>query len=301
MLEPNLFLIKPSSEIFLKSERVKAHFNKKLRENIKCALSRNNIEFSELEQGRGRMFLQCKELEKAQSVLRKVFGIHAIAPVFAFSAPDLESIKSAAAEYCQGRVKPGTFAVKAARSGEQEFSSMEIERAAGAAILLAFPFLKVNLSKPEQVISIELYEEQGLCYVDDTPCFGGLPQGVEGSVAMFFSGKKEEAAAAWLLMKRGCNIFPVGKNAASVHKILASLEPWNAYRKFILTGPKELEKLIPEREILMLASAETGVSKKDIAKYEKSDKKQPLPVLRPLLFFPKAELGALLGTIKALK
>ncbi|MCX6802133.1 MAG: THUMP domain-containing protein [Candidatus Diapherotrites archaeon] len=298
MLEPNLFLIKPSPEIFLKSERVKLYFNKKLRENIKCALSRNNIEFSELEQGRGRMFLQCKEIAKAREVLGRIFGIHAIAPVFAFSAPDLLAIKSAAVEYCQGRIKEGTFAVKAVRSGEQSFSSQEIERAVGAAVLQAFPKLKVNLSKPEQKISIEIYEEQGLCYVDETPCFGGLPQGVEGSVAMFFSGKKEEAAAAWLLMKRGCNVFPVGKDAASVRKILAFLEPWNAYRKFILTEPKNLEKLIPEREILMLASAETGVSKKDFANYEKSDKKQPLPVLRPLLFLPKEKMKELLETIK---
>ncbi|MEM0359954.1 MAG: THUMP domain-containing protein [Candidatus Diapherotrites archaeon] len=301
MLEPNLLLVKPSPEIFLKSEKVKVYFNKKLRENIKCALHNNKIGFFGLEQGRGRMFLQCKNLLKAQSVLCRVFGIHSLAPAFAFSATDLESVKETVVEFCQGRVGKGSFAVRASRSGEQPYSSQEIERAAGAAMLQAFPFLKVDLSAPDVVVSIELFEEKAVCYVEEIDCFGGLPQGVEGAIGMFFSGKKEEAVAAWLLMKRGCNIFPIGKNTPSVRKNLSLLEPWNAYRKFMLTNPKNLEKLIVERETLVLASAENRTSKKDFAKYEKNDKKMPLPVLRPLLFLPKKELNRLLQTIKALK
>lgn len=302
MIKPNILLIKLSPGIFLKSERVKSYFNRKLRENIKCALNRNKVKFSELIQGRGRMFLHSKELEKAQRVLRTVFGIHSTALAYEFLALDLPQIKRAVLEYCEGRLKKGTFAVRASRTGEQPFSSQEIERSVGAAVLQEFPKLKVNLSAPQTTISIEIRGEQGICYVEEMLGFGGLPQGVEGAIAVFFKGKREELACAWLLMKRGCNVFPVAKKKTKkIESNLKTLEKWNAFRKFALTLEKDLKELVKERRILMIAFCDLGVSRDHFTKYAKKDSAFTLPVLRPLLFYEKRELRNLLKTIKSLK
>jgi len=299
MQKPNLLLIKPSPSIFLKSERVKLYFNKKLRENIKCALNRNKAEFSELRQGRGRLYLATKHLEKAQAALRRVFGIHSTALAFEFPAENMQDIRNSAIEFCTGRLEKGTFAVRATRSGEQDFSSQEIERSVGAALLQAFPKLKVNLSKPETTFSLEIRGEKGTCYVEEMPGFAGLPQGVEGAVAVFFSGKPSDLACSWLLMKRGCNVFPVAKKKTKqVSANLAKLEKWNAYRKFALTLEKDLLQLIEERKIHMFAFPDTAVSGKDFSEYRKADEKALLPALRPLLFMGKKELSRLLGVIK---
>ena len=302
MIPANLLLIKPSPSIFLKSERVKLYFNKKLRENIKCALNRNSIPFTELMQGRGRLYLRSKQLEKAQGILRTIFGIHSTALAYEFPAPDMEDIKKAVLEYCAGRLEKGTFAARATRSGEQPFSSQEIERSVGAALLQAFPKLKVNLSKPQNTAFIEVRGEQGTCYVEEMLGFAGLPQGVEGAAAVFFSGKPADLACAWLLMKRGCNVFPIAKKKTKgIEASIKKLERWNAYRKFALALEKDLKELIEGRQILMLASPDSGVSKKDFREYRKFDERALLPVLRPLLFFEAKELKKLLATIKALK
>jgi len=301
MIAANLLLIKPSPSIFLKSERVKLYFNKKLRENIKCALNRNKIGFERLEQGRGRMFLYSKQLEQAHHILHTVFGIHSIALAFAFQASSLEEIRQEVTGFCGGRLEKGTFAVRAVRSGEQDFTSQEIERSVGAAILKEFPGLKVDLKNPDTTVSVEVRGEKGTCYVEELAGFSGLPQGVEGAVGMFFEGRKEELACAWLLMKRGCNIFPIGKQSKPVQGILSMLEPWNCYRRFSLSQKKDLAALIEERKILALASADTGTSKKDFLKYKEADSKLALPVLRPLLFFDEKKLAALTKTISSLK
>jgi len=284
MIQPNILLIKPSPSIFLKSEQVKKHFNRKLRENIKCALNRNKIPFTELVQARGRLYLRTEQLEKAQQILHKVFGIHSTAQAFEFTAPTMSSIKENTIAYCTGRLEKGSIAVRASRSGEQKFRSQEIERETGAAVLESFPKLKVNLSAPDTTISIELRKEKGICYVEELMGFAGLPLGVEGNVAMFFQGKQEELTAAFLLMKRGSNIYPIGKDSKKLREVLSTLKEWNSFREFMLTQESDLSSLIRERSILVLASADTGVSKKDFSSYQKFDSSQELPVLRPLLF-----------------
>ncbi len=284
MIPANMLLIKPSPSIFLKSEKVKKHFNKKLRENIKCALNKNEIPFTELTQARGRLYLRTKQIEKAQGILHKVFGIHSTAQAFEFNAPTMNSIKENTINYCESRLSKGTIAVRASRSGEQKFKSQEIERETGSVVLKKFPNLKVNLSNPDTTISIELRKEKGICYIEESMGFAGLPLGVEGNVAMFFQGKQEELAAAFLLMKRGSNIYPIGKDSNQLRELLAALKKWNSFREFALTPKAELKGLIGERNILALATADLGVSKKDFSDYQKVDSLRELPVLRPLLF-----------------
>jgi len=295
MIPANMLLIKPSPSIFLKSEKVKKHFNKKLRENIKCALNRNEILFTELIQARGRLYLQTEQIGKAQKIMHKVFGIHSTAQAFEFNALTMDSIKENTLAYCADRLDKGTIAVRASRSGEQKFKSQEIERETGAVVLEKFPKLSVNLSNPKTTISIELRKEKGICYVEELMGFAGLPLGVEGNIAMFFQGKPGELTAAFLLMKRGANIYPIGKDCKKVREILSALKEWNSFREFLLSSEKELGNLIRERNILVLASADTGISKKDFSDYQKFDAKQGLPVLRPLLFVDLKELKKIIA------
>jgi len=115
-----------------------------------------------------------------------------------------------------------------------------------------------------------------------------LPLGVEGSVAVFFEGKKEELLAAWLVMKRGANVFPIVKGSkAAVERILKKLVPWNSFRKFALTDEKDLEKLVAERDLKAVVFA--------------SSKPKHFPkmlALFPLVFFPKKMAGEKLKLIE---
>ncbi len=300
MLSPNVLLLKSSSEIFLKSERVKQYFNRKLRDNIKTALHNAGLRGFSLKQGRGRMFLYVHELEEAAGILRKVFGLHSIAPAFEFNTESLSSIVENVVSFAEGRFeKVRTFAVRVSRSGEQPFSSQELERALGAEILRHFPFLRVNLNNPERILFLELRGEKGYCYVEEIPCFSGLPLGVEGFVGVFFEGKEEELVAAWLLMKRGCNIFPIVKRSSKkMEKHLSVLVPWNLGRNFALSLEKDLMQLIEERGLLALVRADSIVSKKAFLEYAEFDERMPLPVFRPLLFHSNEWIKKAANTIK---
>lgn len=300
MLEPNVLLIKPSSSVFLKSEKTRAYFNKKLRENIKCALNRNNIKFERLEQARIRLYLYAKELEKCVPILQKIFGLHSIALSYKFHFSDLDEIAKQAVDFFLGRFdKADTFAVECSRTGMHYFSSQEVERKVGASIVREFG-LKVDLKNPNKLLKIEIQNDLAYVYLDEVKCFGGLPTGVEGNVALFFSGEDTELASAWLMLRKGCNVFPVvEEKTKKVDEAIKLLIPWNCYRKFALTEINELEKLIKEREILALVKADTDVSKKAFKSYAELDSRYKLAVLRPLLFYPEDKLKELIRILKS--
>ena len=300
MLEPNVLLIKPVSGVFLKSEKTRAYFNRKLRENIKCALHRNKIEFNELRQGRMRFYLYADELEKCLAVLKRVFGLHSLALAYEFEFTDLDEIAEKAAKFFARRFeKNESFAVECSRTGMHYFSSQEVERKVGARIVKNFG-LKVDLKKPDRVLHIEVRNEQVYLYADEIKCFGGLPTGVEGNVALFFSGKDEELVAGWLMLKRGCNVFPiVEKESKELEGAIKPLIMWNCYRKFALTPVSELKKLIKERDIMAIVKADTETTKEAFAKYKEFDSKQMLAVFRPLLFYDEAKLKGLIKIIKS--
>ena len=90
-------------------------------------------------------------------------------------------------------------------------------------------------------------------------------------------------------MKRGCSIFPVLKKKSAA-KALEALVQWNCFRDFAPVLEKDLPVLVRERNILALAAADRGISKKDFSSYKKFDAQFSLPVLHPLLLLPEKEI-----------
>ncbi|MFH1255756.1 MAG: THUMP domain-containing protein [Candidatus Diapherotrites archaeon] len=285
MLVPDCILVKTASEISLKSTQVRRFFVKKLVQNIRLALKKNGIAVRKIERKGGRLYLFADDLEKAFSLLRFTFGVHAIALAEEHKKASLESIAEKALAAAKGFLREGdSFAVRASRNGEHDFSSKDIEIFLGRELMNHFPKLKVNLSTPAKEVFVEVQQDSFYIFFSELRCSGGLPLGVEGSVAVLFEGKEEDLLAAWLLMKRGCNVFPIAKKRSK--KILAQLrqlEPWNSFREFSLTEEKHSKKLFSEKKIKALVKADRELK----SDFKKSDEKQALPVLRPLVFYPE--------------
>lgn len=291
MLEPNVLFIKLSPHFFLKSENTRRYFAKKLHENIACALKRNKIQFGKISIERQRAFLYSENHDACLKVLRRVFGIHSIAPAYEFEFSNIDELSSIAVAFFENRFKEAeTFAVECSRTGLHYFTSQDVERKVGAEIVRAYG-LKVNLKRPDRLLSIEIQNSIARIYVDETRCFGGLPTGVEGSIAMHFYGKKEELACAWLLLRKGCNVFPIAKGERKkVEAIVKKLVPWNAYRNFKISKENELEELIKAYGIAALATADVKTTKESFKAYKRFDSRQKLPVLRPLLFLDRGKI-----------
>ena len=287
MIEQECLLIKTASEIALKSNFVRRFFTKKLVQSIKFALKRNNIPFTAITRGGGRLYVFCSNCKKAQKVLSTVSGIHATAIAKHFRPAEYGEIEEQTVAFAKKFLKKGSEFALDARSAGNNLSASDLEQKVGAAVMEAIPNLKVRLKNPEKEIFIEVSKKDFFIYTEQAKGLGGLPLGVEGAVAMLFEGKKDELTAAFLLMHRGCNIFPVvKKQSAKLESHIAKLVPFNDYRQFALTGEKDLPTLLEERKIKAIATADSKTDAKSLAGYKKFNKSQNLVVLRPLLLFP---------------
>ncbi len=296
MPEQQCLLVKTASEIALKSNFVRRFFTKKLVQSIRFALKRNKIAFSAVARGGGRLYVFCEKANRAQKVLSTVSGIHATAVAEQSKPADYKEIEKQTVSFAKKRLKKGdSFALDIRVVGNKGFSAKDLENKLGAAVQKAIPNLKVNLSNPEKQIFIEVRKRDFFIYASQLKCFGGLPLGVEGSAAMLFRGKRDELLAAFLLMHRGCNVFPVvKKKSAALEKHIEKLIPFNDYRKFILTMESDLPKLVEERKIKAIATADSKLDEKSLAQYKGFNEKQSLVFLRPLLLYPKEKKKRLL-------
>ena len=282
-------LVKTASEIALKSNFVRRFFTKKLVQSIRFALKRNKIACKEIIRGGGRLFLFCPDCKKAQSVLSTVSGIHATAIALYFPLAHYEEIEKQTVAFAEKLLKKGdTFALDVNVANNKRFSGRDLERKMGAVVQKEIEGLKVKLKNPEKEICIEIRKKDFFIYRGQALGLGGLPLGAEGSVALLFSGKKEDLLAGFLMLHRGCNVFPVVKKAnAGMRKVIAKLVPLNGYRKFILTEENGLQKLIAERRIQAIVAADSKTDAKSLSAFKRFDAKQQLVVLRPLLLYPK--------------
>ena len=284
----NCILIKTAPEIALKSDFVRREFTAKLVENIKTSLRQNSLTAEKILKDSGRLaiFSKDNDLEKIHGILGKVFGLHSFAPAFLSEAKSLEEISKIAVEISQKEFPPqATFAVRANRATKADFSSKDIENFVGKKILDAMPKLKVNLTKPEKELFIEVRNFGTLFFTDGQQGLKGLPLGCEGNVAFYFQGKPQEFLAALLMMSRGCNIFPVLKaKNAQLDKLINSLIPFNSFRQFAVTEEKDINNLIEAYSIQAIA---TGDESLDLANFMEFDSRFSLPVFRPLIAFPE--------------
>ncbi len=288
MLGQECLLVKTASEISLKSPFVRRFFTKKLEQSIKFALKRNNIELNKIARGGGRLYIFCSNAKNAQKILLTISGIHATTIAQHFKPAEYDEIESQTVSFAKKFLKEGNEFALDARSTGNNLSARDLERDIGASVIEAIPGLKVKLKNPEKEIFIEVSKKDFFIYTEQVKGLGGLPSGAEGTVAMFFEGKEDELAAAFLLMHRGCNIFPViKKNSKKLEDHIAKLVPFNDYRQFALTNEEDLPELIEERKIKAIATPDSKTDSVSLAEYEKFNKSQDLLVLRPLLLYPE--------------
>ena len=128
------------------------------------------------------------------------------------STSNVKEIVHASLELADANIKDrSTFAVRCHRVGTHTYSSMDICREVGKRILTSLEDkdLKVNLTKPESTISIEIREDEAYVYAETMQGSGGFPVGSQAKVVCLLSGGIDSPVACWLAMKRGCPITPL--------------------------------------------------------------------------------------------
>ncbi|MHB1435617.1 MAG: THUMP domain-containing protein [Thermoplasmata archaeon] len=214
-------------ELALKSPPVRREFERQLRHNILEQFRAEGIS-GRLRSDAGHLYAEVEDGTRAIPALRRVFGITSVSRVEEVPA-DRGVIEARLLTLADRRLGRGDrFAIRARRTGSHSFTSQELARDLGSAVLGRFADreLSVDLESPTVELFVEVRSNRAYLSEDRTAGPGGLPLGVAGRVVALVDGVRG-ALGAYLLMKRGCRARWVTRSEGSdlVASVLARFDP----------------------------------------------------------------------------
>ncbi|MBD3262779.1 tRNA 4-thiouridine(8) synthase ThiI [Candidatus Woesearchaeota archaeon] len=247
-MKSELIILK-SAEILLKGTPVRRKFEAQLIRNIRAKLKSENISYTKINKTHSRFLIYTNETEKALNALKKVFGIVSLSPAIKIKT-NLETIQSAALKFSK-LTKNKSFAVRAKRvTKDFKQTSQEINETVGA-YLQKQTKANVDLDNPDITINIELIGKTTYLFTKTTKGFGGLPVGTQGKIVCLMSGGMDSPVAAWMMLKRGCEIIPLHLRISKDEhqkflKLVKQLQKFSAGHKIkpkVIAWKPKLEKL----------------------------------------------------------
>jgi len=193
-------------EIGIKSRQTRKRMVSLLARNIESALDEKGSSYLEVRREYGRLFVETKNAEDAAEIVSRVFGVVSTSPVIECKA-SLRIILETGVSLAQLTFEEnGSFAVRARRVGEHNFSSQDIREQLGERILeeLEAYNLDVDLDTPDQSISVEVRDNRAYLFDEIIDGVGGMPTGTQGKVVCTISTGLDSPVAAFKIMKRGC-------------------------------------------------------------------------------------------------
>lgn len=203
------FLIK-YAEIGVKGKN-RFMFEDALVKQIRIALNKCDGKF-QVHKTQGRIYVEVTseeyDYEEAVESLTRVFGISGICPVVHVADNGIDELKKEVCDYI-GKVHSDTnitFKVDARRARKNyPLNSMEINCEIGGAILDTYPTMKVDVHKPDVVVSIEIREKIYI-YSIVIKGAGGMPIGTNGRAMLLLSGGIDSPVAGYMIAKRGVSL-----------------------------------------------------------------------------------------------
>ncbi len=185
-------------------------FTRRLRHNVRACLHDNGIS-GEVTVAGSRLFVRTDQVDQAIPSLQQVFGVVSLSPVVEAPKNLGDMAAEAVALARAGDLGPSkSFRIDARRADKSfPYTSPEIGRELGRAVVEATG-ARVDLSdRADLTIGVEVAPDRVLLYGRLYPGPGGFPIGVAGRVVTLMSGGIDSPVAAWLMMKRGCNVIPL--------------------------------------------------------------------------------------------
>ncbi|WP_296890702.1 tRNA uracil 4-sulfurtransferase ThiI [uncultured Methanobrevibacter sp.] len=192
-------------EVGLKSTKVRSRFERKLVKNIKAAID------CDVDRNQGRIYIFPQNFDDAVENLNRVFGIVSYSPAIS-TYSNFEDIDKTLGEYVENLASENMideetkFAIKCRRVGDHDFTSQEMAAFCGGVVRKKV-LAPVDLTNPELTIFVEVRGDDTFIYHEKIPGPGGLPLGTQGKVVCLVSSGIDSPVAAYLMMKRGCEVI----------------------------------------------------------------------------------------------
>lgn len=192
-------------EVGLKSTKVRSRFERKLVKNIKAAID------CDVDRNQGRIYIFPQSFDDAVENLNRVFGIVSYSPAIS-TYSNFEDIDKTLGEYVENLASENMideetkFAIKCRRVGDHDFTSQEMAAFCGGVVRKRV-LAPVDLTNPDLTIFVEVRGDDTFIYHEKIPGPGGLPLGTQGKVVCLVSSGIDSPVAAYLMMKRGCEVI----------------------------------------------------------------------------------------------
>ncbi|MFV0477937.1 MAG: tRNA uracil 4-sulfurtransferase ThiI [Parahaliea sp.] len=230
------FVIKFFSEIAIKSKPVRRRFVDKLVENVRLVLRKIDPAIEV------RRYWDKLEVQSAanETVLRQIVdalqctaGITYILEVQTFPLRALDELVEDILPLYASRLPGRTFAVRCRRNGEHDFTSIDVERTVGAALMACSGAVGVDLRKPEVTVDIEISKRTLYVVGQRHRGLGGYPVGSVDPVISLISGGFDSPVASYLTMRRGMRthflFFNLGGHDHEIGVKEVALYLWQKY------------------------------------------------------------------------
>ena len=185
-------------------------FEDALVRQVRRALEPVDGEF-QVYKSQARIYVDCEgdyDYEDAVEHLKRVFGLVGICPVVRLEDQGFDQLKKDVVAYMDEMYpdKKFTFKVESRRAKKSyPMNSMELSRDLGAAILEAFPEIRVDVHHPDVQVNIEV-RNQIYVYSQIIPGAGGMPVGTNGKAMLLLSGGIDSPVAGYMISKRGVGL-----------------------------------------------------------------------------------------------
>ena len=190
------------------------------------------------------------DLDDAVEALKKVFGIAALSRA-AVCEKDINDIIRTTKEYLEDDLLIAkTFKVEAKRSDKKfPFNSPQICKELGGQILKAFHHLKVDVHKPDIVVTVEIRDKYAFVRGNNIKGAGGMPTGTSGRAAVLISGGIDSPVAAYMMAKRGIELISVHFASPPYTSELAEMKVMELLKKVAAYSGTITTYVVPFTEI----------------------------------------------------
>ncbi|MBB3188963.1 tRNA uracil 4-sulfurtransferase ThiI [Halomonas cerina] len=319
-----LYLLKLSPEITIKSRSVRQQMTRCLATNVRNTLQHHAAHVRvkagwDLIRVRLPEPLGDDEIRCLEAALARIPGIHEVQAAELVPFISFTDTVRRVVPLWQEVIRDRRFRVRVKRRGRHAFSSEDLERHLGSALLTAAPGARVDLRHPDVEVPVSVVDDQLQLIRTRHPGAGGYPLGVQGQALALVSGGFDSPVAAWRMMRRGVKthflFFNLGgapheagvrevvhhlwrHHGASHHVRFVSVPFEGVVGEILRTIPDGLMGVVLKRMMVRAASrladtmripvlvtgdAIAQVSSQTLTNLGSIDAASELPILRPLL------------------
>lgn len=245
------FVVKYFSEIVMKSRPVRRQFVRRLEENLVAMLREIDPDVV-LHRSWDKLRVRTRiedpsTLARMTRLMCNTPGVTLVLEASEHQLGALDSIVEHVLPVYAQRLAGRTFAVRCKRSGQHPFTSLEVEREVGGALLARTQASGVNLTQPEVTVELEISRDALFVVSARHRGLGGFPVGSLDPVLSLLSGGFDSPVASYLTMKRGMRthfvFFQLGGRDQELRVKEVALHLWQQFggkqRVLFITVPFE--------------------------------------------------------------